>query len=43
MVTWVRGLFKDMHDADEAAVAESHADFGAGRTVSHEEMPRKHG
>lgn len=30
-------------DADEAAVAESRADFAEGRTLSHEEMLRKHG
>lgn len=30
-------------DEDEAAVAESDADFAAGRTLSHEEMLRKHG
>jgi hypothetical protein len=28
---------------DEAAVAEARADFGAGRTVSHEQMLRKFG
>lgn len=30
-------------DEDEAAVAESRADVAAGRTLSHEEMLRKHG
>lgn len=30
-------------DEDEAAVAESRADFAAGRTISLEEMLRKHG
>lgn len=30
-------------DDDEAAVAESRADFAEGRTLSHEEMLRKHG
>ena len=30
-------------DDDEAAVAESHADLAAGRTLSHEEMLRKYG
>ena len=30
-------------DEDEAAVAESREDFGGGRTLSHEEMLRKHG
>lgn len=30
-------------DDDEAAVAESRADFAAGRTLSHEEMLRKYG
>jgi len=30
-------------EEDEAAVAESRADVGAGRTLSHEEMLRKHG
>ena len=28
---------------DEAAVVESRADLAAGRTLSHEEMLRKHG
>lgn len=30
-------------DEDEAAVAESRSDVAAGRTLSHEEMLRKHG
>lgn len=30
-------------DEDEASVAESRADLGAGHTLSHEEMLRKHG
>ncbi len=30
-------------DGDEAAVAESRADFAAGRSLSHEEMLRKYG
>ncbi len=30
-------------DEDEAAVAVSRADVAAGRTLSHEEMLRKHG
>ncbi|MGH2743890.1 MAG: hypothetical protein ACREX8_00695 [Gammaproteobacteria bacterium] len=30
-------------DDDEAAVVESRADLAAGRTLSHEEMLRKHG
>jgi len=30
-------------DEDEAAVAESRADFADGRTLSHEEMLRRHG
>lgn len=29
-------------EEDEAAVAESRADFAAGRTISLEEMPRKY-
>ncbi len=30
-------------EEDEAAVAEGRAEVGAGRTLSHEEMLRKHG
>lgn len=30
-------------DEDEAAVAESRADFAAGRTLSHEELLQKYG
>jgi len=30
-------------DDDEAAVADSRADLAAGRTLSHEEMLRRHG